>query len=64
MGHGELHSIALGLEGKAHQVARLVPEEKPAPADVIGRLSETNDTFERRKKHWSNQAFGGQVGNH
>jgi L,D-transpeptidase YcbB len=55
--------IALGMEGKANLVAQLVKEEKPAQADVIGRLAETADggagsVGMRSKKEWINRAFG------
>lgn len=52
--------IALGMEGKAHLVAQLVKEEKPAHADVIGRLSETTPGAAggmRSKHEWINRAF-------
>ncbi len=54
--------IALGMEGKANLVAQLVKEEKPAQADVIGRLAETSGGSARPggrfKKDWINRAFG------
>jgi murein L,D-transpeptidase YcbB/YkuD len=58
-GHEQL--IALGMEGKAHLVAQLVKEEKPAQADAIGRLSDAADGGAgamRSKKDWVNNAFG------
>jgi len=61
--YGHEQRIALGMEGKAHLVAQLVREEKPAHADVVGRLSETTDggggaSGMRSKKDWINRAFG------
>jgi L,D-transpeptidase YcbB len=59
--YGHEQRIALGMEGKAHLVAQLVKEEKPAQADAIGRLSEATDGgggAMRSKKEWVNNAFG------
>jgi murein L,D-transpeptidase YcbB/YkuD len=56
--YGHEQRIALGMEGKAHLVARLVKEEKaPSRADAVGSLAET--TSGGRSKHdWINRAFG------
>jgi len=57
--YGHEQRIGLGMEGKAHLVAQLVKEEKPAQADAIGRLSETaTGGAMRSKKEWINNAFG------
>jgi hypothetical protein len=59
--------IALGMEGKAHLVARLVKEERASgPADVIGRLSEaaTGGGPMNLKKEWERNAFGANFGNY
>jgi murein L,D-transpeptidase YcbB/YkuD len=59
--YGHEQRIALGMEGKAHLVAQLVKEEKPASADAIGRLSEATSGgggTMRSKKEWINNAFG------
>jgi hypothetical protein len=59
--YGHEQRITLGMEGKAHLVAQLVKEEKPAQADAIGHLSEAADGgggAMRSKKEWINRAFG------
>jgi murein L,D-transpeptidase YcbB/YkuD len=52
--------IALGMEGKAHLVARLVKEDKPpSRADAVGSLAETTTGGGPggRKKDWVRKAF-------
>ena len=50
--------IALGMEGKAHLVARLVKEDKPpSRADAVGSLAETTTGGGPGKKDWVRRAF-------
>jgi murein L,D-transpeptidase YcbB/YkuD len=58
--YGHEQRIILGMEGKAHLVAQLVKEEKPAQAEAIGRLSETTTGggLMRSRREWINNAFG------
>jgi L,D-transpeptidase YcbB len=57
--YGHEPRIALGMEGKAHLVARLVKEEKPARADAVGSLAETTTGGGPggSKKDWVRKAF-------
>ena len=55
--YGHEERIALGMEGKAHLVARLVKEDKPpSRAEPIGALSEAG-TSKYGKKEWIRQVF-------
>ena len=59
--YGHEQRIALGMDGKAHLVARLVKEDKPPThADAVGSLAETKTGggTMRSKKEWINSAFG------
>jgi L,D-transpeptidase YcbB len=53
--------IALGLEGKAHQIPRWKEDKAPARAEAIGSLAEaSNDSF--GKKDWTRRALGNPGG--
>jgi len=53
--------IALGLEGKAHLIARWKEDKAPARAEAIGSLAEaSNDSF--GKKDWARRALGNPGG--
>jgi L,D-transpeptidase YcbB len=58
--YGHEQRIALGMEGKAHLVARLVKEDKPPTrADAVGSLAETTTGGGPggKKKDWVHRAF-------
>jgi len=58
--YGHEQRIALGVEGKAHLVARLVKEDKPPTrADAVGSLAETTTGGGPggKKKDWVHRAF-------
>ena len=57
--YGHEARIALGMEGKAHLIARLVKEEKPPRADAVGSLAETTTGGGPggSKKDWVRKAF-------
>ena len=58
--YGHEQRIALGMEGKAHLVARLVKEDKPPTrADAVGSLAETTTGGGPggKKKDWVRRAF-------
>ena len=57
--YGHEARISLGMEGKAHLIARLVKEEKPPRADAVGSLAETTTGGGPggSKKDWVRKAF-------
>ncbi len=58
--YGHEQRIALGMEGKAHLVARLMKEDKPPTrADAVGSLAETTTGGGPggKKKDWVHRAF-------
>jgi L,D-transpeptidase YcbB len=57
--YGHEARIALGMDGKAHLIARLVKEEKPPRADAVGSLAETTTGGGPggSRKDWVRKAF-------